>query len=144
MGGYKIRSVERPRSLAITELLLALQGLSLLVGGFYELAANNWALETRLSQVGRFLPFALVGELSIAIVAFGIGVLLLLTTLTLWRLSSLAWTLAVALQGINLLMALIEHLRHRPHYPAMLMGVAIALYLNQYEVLLAFKMRQAE
>jgi lysylphosphatidylglycerol synthetase-like protein (DUF2156 family) len=143
MRTEKIRPISRPRSLNIAALLQALQGMAMLAGGVSYLVITHGGWQARLPGY-RFLPFALIDRLSSAPVALGVGVLLLLSALALWRLSSLAWTLAIALQGINLLLALVDYLRHQPHYLAMVMGILLVLYLNQYEVLMAFRMRLAE
>ncbi len=144
MGGERLISVPKPRSLLIAVSLQTLQGLGLIAIGFYELIANDWLLRARVSELRRIIPFALIDEACIAVIAIGVGAALLLSALAIWRLSPLAWTVAVALHGLNLLMALIEYVRYQPDYLAMLMSIAIVLYLNQYEVITALGMRWTE
>ena len=63
-----------------------------------------------------------------------IGILGLPLTIALLKLKRWAWLPAMSLQGLALLLGIIEYLQRRPYYIGMLLGAVIVLLLNQREV----------
>lgn len=66
-------------------------------------------------------------------VASGIGVL---------RLQSWAWLLAMVVNGVNLIIQLIDYFRDQPHYAHMLISTAFVFLLNLDEVQRTFSLAQ--
>jgi hypothetical protein len=66
------------------------------------------------------------------------GVVLLVATAGLLRLSPWSWLLAMFVQGISLAQALLAYLLGTPEYVSMTLGVLAVAALNQAEVRVAF------
>ncbi len=72
-----------------------------------------------------------------------LGVLALLAAVGLAQLRPAAWLLAMALQGLNLAIALWGYLSGDPDYLTMAVGLVVVLALNQEEVRRAFEARRS-
>jgi len=132
-------TAKSPRSLSILFFLYLLQGLGLLAYSIYMAILEGWLTRDPGVILGRFIPIALLNEMSYSLVMVLIAVLVLLVAISLRRIKRWAWTVAVFIQGISLLFALLEYSRHRPNYSGMLFSIAIVFYLNQADVQEAFR-----
>jgi hypothetical protein len=98
------------------------------------LGAVNEELLSRMTGT----TFVSVGLLFIVLSAMAI-----LAAISFWRTEQNAWTAAMLVQGLNLLMALLLYFRGKPWYVyvMMLYSVPIVLYLNYHEVRVVFQFR---
>lgn len=136
--GQPVARPKRPWSVTANALLLLIE-----MGGFVLMAALYlgplgrpavWPLspalwtEQRAAVLSGFV-FVLVAALALAA---AVGFL---------RLARGAWLLAVLVQGIQLLVALILYFEHRPSYVYLMMiyGLVMVLYLHQDDVQAAFR-----
>lgn len=136
-----------PRAVRIVAGLLVVQAAGLAGVGFL-----FWAIE----YVGPGLPAGLAnvikqlsglshGGLSWAVLFALVGVLALIAALGLFRLRQAAWVLAMGVQGIQLLVALVLYFTLKPQYVYLIMvcSVFMVLYLNYSEVADAFRPDQS-
>jgi hypothetical protein len=131
-------TLARRRLVVVLGLLLLLQTIGLFgLGSSY---LFGFALPAS------FTPDQLIMNLSRTLFSGAftlLALLALLTTISVLRLQRLAWTSAMAVQGLCLLVALTLYLRERPAfaYFLMLYGLFMVFYLNLSEVQAAFRPR---
>ena len=84
-----------------------------------------------------------VSSIVMGVVFVSLSVLAILAAIGFLRLRRAAWTVALLVQGSALLIALILYFREKPWYAYILMlcGIFIVLYLNTYDVRMAFRRR---
>jgi hypothetical protein len=130
--------VHRPKSVAILSGLQVLQSLGFLYYGITQVITHDW-----LVSPSEQTPAALIAE-AFEFITAGVGlillaVLMLVVTIGLLRLWSLAWLASMTVQGMGLIAALLAYARQEPNYISMFLGVILVFYLNQQEVQDAFR-----
>jgi len=124
-------------------LLLLLQAVGLFVLGAVYFAIvyllDFWAPLSALSA--EELLLGVVNKVLMSIIFIPLSLLAILTAIGFLRLWRNAWTNAMLLQGFTLLIALIRYFTGRPFYVYVLMlySIFMVLYLNYYEVQMAFR-----
>lgn len=149
-----------PRAVKIVGALLGLQAVGLLGTGLFRLIltapmpnapvqqtkallhhlpADTYRALQELAAVSRDSP-----SLSATFVL--LGLLALLAAMGLFRRRSASWVLAMAIQGIYLLIALALYFTTKPKYVGLMMlyGVLMVLYLNYSEVANTFRPHQPQ
>ncbi|MBN1536822.1 MAG: hypothetical protein JW908_08835 [Anaerolineales bacterium] len=81
-----------------------------------------------------FLPFAMADRGSSAFVLIALSIIMFVVAFAFIRQKSWAWLAAISIQGISLLVGLVEYLIDNPNYVALAFGVVMVFYLNQQEV----------
>lgn len=129
-------TLARRRTLVVLGLLLLLQAIGLFgLGSSY---LFGFALSASLT------PDSLILNLPRTLVSGAftlLALLALLTTISVLRSQRMAWTSAMAVQGLCLLVALTLYLRERPAfiYFIMLYSLFMVFYLNLSDVQAAFR-----
>lgn len=129
----------RPRSVTILAWLALLDGLVRLGFGLFFVLSSGAVLggaNSPLAGLDLGDPFA---DFLLGLVQLILAVPLVWTAIGLFRLRPWAWMWAMALQGLYLLLGLIDYLRGQPDYVSMVVSIAIVLYLNTEEVRDAFR-----
>lgn len=146
-----------PRAVRIVALLLVIQAAGLLGFGLVHTMATYALPWLNADRVGQWLAAAPVDltaiwtrllEISktsahLTILFVPLGVMAFLTAISFcWR-RLFAWTVAMTVQSIQLLCALILYFTSRPVYVSILMlyGILMVVYLNYSEVANAFRPR---
>jgi hypothetical protein len=130
-------SKNRPRPITILALLLFLQAVGLFDLGLF--------FFTGLGIKGSLLVAALLAEpvntLAMGLVFVPLALLALLAGVGFLRLWRTAWVMAMLLQGLCLLAALILYFNERPPYIYFLMlySIVMVVYLNYSEVYATFQ-----
>jgi hypothetical protein len=126
---------KRPGAVTILGWLLLLQAVF-----FFGLAGLHFYwLKAELQNLPVNIPSAtVIGLRGIAFSA--LGLLTLICAAGFFRLWSITWLTAVAIQGLSLLLALNQYFHNKPFYAYMLMatGIVMMIYLNYSEVPKAF------
>jgi len=128
----------RPRSVTILAVLQALQGLGLLALGIYRGYLLTWLGGAEL-LISRVTPYVVVDWLTGWVVWITLGIFTLILALAIFRMQRLAWLIAISLQGLGLLVGLVNYIQARPNYAGMIYGIVLVFYLNQQEVRSAFR-----
>lgn len=147
-GCYKVRPIcdrpkKRPWPVTAVGLLLLLQAVVLFgIGAFYFAAVyllDLWAPLAALSAEELFL--GVLDKTLLSIIFIPLSLLAILVAISFLRLWRNAWTNAMLLQGLTLLIALILYFTGKPFYVYILMlySIFIVLYLNYHEVQVAFR-----
>ncbi len=131
------RLAVRPWPVRVSVLLLALEGAGLCVIG---MAGSAWLNRAHFGPIDQWLPQA--GDALVITGIFtpvGLGALLAASGM-LWRVR-VSWLLAMLVQAISLLVCLQLYFTARPGfiYPVMVCSIVTVLYLNSYEVRVAFQ-----
>lgn len=125
----------RPWPVKALTLLLVVQGLGLILVGFFsvDLTAGLWDILTESSFYATLPP---------------LGVLALAAATGFLRLRPGAWVVAMLVQGLSLLVALLFYFRYRPQdlliYGMMVYALIMVLYLNYAEVPAIFRAQPGE
>ncbi len=127
-----------PHSVVILALIQTLQGFGLLGAGLYQGRLAGWNLWTRFGE-WQYIPLPLFESFSNVLVLLVLGSAMILVSLALLRRASWAWLFSMTLQGLGLLIGLINYLRHRPNYLGMAVGIFLVFYLNLDEVQAALR-----
>lgn len=136
-------SRNRPWAVTAIGLLMFPQALILLVlGVFYFGSVYLLDVWKPLSTLGvEKLYLGAFTNMVLIIIFISLALLSIMAAIGLLRLWRNAWTNAMLAQGLTLLVALILYLGARPWYIYILMlySVFMVLYLNHYEVKMAFR-----
>ncbi len=131
----------RSRSVQITGVLLLVQALGLASISFLRSTLINWprALGGGMltdESIDAVISGGAFGTLAIAGVLAGVGLLFRLRT---------GWLIAMVVQVLMLLACLYLYVQHKPTfiYPVMLSGIVVVLYLNSFDVRVAFNVKPA-
>jgi hypothetical protein len=142
---YVRRAVEearrRPWAVTVIGLLLLVQAASLLGIGALDLAAAYLSnLPTAVSALAKLLSGAASSAGLGAIFVF-LSILAVLAAVGFLRLRRIAWTTAMLVQGLALFVALVLYFRGKSWYAYILMlyGILMVLYMNTYDVRMAFR-----
>lgn len=138
-----IQKKRRPRSVSIIAWLHLVQSLVLLVFGAFLFEASS-GLTIRIITAIRLIPLAVFQSMISVLVMVILAVFGVFVAIALFRLKAWAWLAAMSLQGIGLVAALYGYITGRPNYVGMLIGIILVLYLNQYEVRIAFREQRDE
>jgi hypothetical protein len=131
----------RPWAVTAIGLLLVVQALGLFaLGASYFAASGPGALQV---SAGMSLEAALrqvLSSASLSLVYVPLSLLALLAAAGFFRLWRSAWTHAMLVQGLMLLIALLRYLGGRPWYVYLMMvyGIFLVIYLHYYDVKMAF------
>lgn len=68
------------------------------------------------------------------IVLISISLVMFIVAFSFIRQKSWAWLAAMTIQGLSLLVGLVEYIIDNPNYVALAFGVVLVFYLNQQEV----------
>jgi len=129
------RSEGRPWPVKALTLLLVAQGVGLVVLGLFSVdhTAGVWAILVDQSFYATLPP---------------LGVLALVAAAGFLRLRPGAWVMAMLVQGLSLLVALVFYFRYRPQdlliYGMMVYALIMVLYLNYAEVPAVFRVQPGE
>jgi hypothetical protein len=138
-----IQKKRRPRSVSIIAWLHLVQSLVFLVFGAFLFEASS-GLTIRIITAIRLIPLAVFQSMISVLVMVILAVFGVFVAIALFRLKAWAWLAAMSLQGIGLVAALYGYITGRPNYVGMLIGLILVLYLNQYEVRIAFREQRDE
>lgn len=133
-----VQKQRRPRSVTIIAWLHLVQSLVLLIFGVFLFEASD-GFTIRVITAIRLIPPAIFQNMASILVMVVLAVFGVFVAIALFRLRGWAWLAAMSLQGIGLLAALYGYITGRPNYVGMLSGILLVLYLNQYEVRIAFR-----
>lgn len=143
VGPTSNRPRKRSWSVTAVGLLLLLQAVGLFVLGAIYFATvyllDLWAPLSALRAEELFL--GMVNKVIMSIIFIPLSLLAILAAIGFLRLWRNAWTNAMLLQGLTLLIALILYFTGKPFYVyiMMLYSILVVLYLNYYEVQVAFR-----
>ena len=144
-----------PRAVRLVALLLVIQAAGLLGLGLVHTVAvhalpwlnaervGQWIAAAPVDLSGVWMRLLEIGAHSsrLTILFVPLGLVAFLTALGFCRRRLLTWTVAMTVQSIHLLYALILYFTTRPTYTTLLMlyGVLMVLYLNYSEIANAFR-----
>jgi magnesium-transporting ATPase (P-type) len=143
MGPTSNKPRKRPWSVTAVGLLLLLQAVGLFGLGAIHFAmvymVDLWAPLSALSA--EELLLGVDNKVVMSILFIPLSLLAILAAVGFRRLWRNAWTNAMLLQGLTLLIALILYFTAKPFYVYILMlyGIFMVLYLNYYHVQMAFR-----
>jgi len=129
---------KRPRSVTILVLLQITQAIGLSIYGVYQLRNYGWLLSGGGESLIRYIQLVLLEGMSSAFVSLFLAIIIVAISIALWFLRKWAWMVAMAIQGVGLLAAIILYFQGRPNYIGMALGVLLVFYLNQQEIQEAF------
>jgi hypothetical protein len=150
MRSYKVEPTsrgprKRPWPVTAIGLLLLLQAAGLFgLGAIYFAIVyllDLWAPLLALSAEELFL--GVLDNVLMSIIFIPLSLLAILVAIGFLRLWRNAWTNAMLLQGLTLLIALILYFTGKPFYVYILMlySIFMVLYLNHYEVQVVFRLK---
>jgi hypothetical protein len=131
----------RPWAVTVIGLLLLVQAASLLgIGGLDLAAAYLSNLPAVVSALTKS-PSGAVNSAVLGAIFVSLSILAVLAAVGFLRLRRTAWTAAMLVQGLALLVALALYFRGKPWYAYILMlyGILMVLYMNTYDVRMAFR-----
>lgn len=128
-----ISSTIRPRSISVLIALLLAQATGTLGYGLFLGFNNGWVIFKK-ARFYNFLPFALADRVSSAMVLIAVALVMFVVAFAFIMQKQWAWLAAVTIQGVSLLVGLVEYLIDNPNYVALAFGVIMVFYLNQQEV----------
>lgn len=132
--------MKRPRRVTIIGSLLLLQGLALLaVAAVLITWANTEHLDMLPQALAAEVQAMTLGEMMFVATALVMGIFGVVSGIGLLRLRPWAWLMAMIVQGIGMIIDLIEYARGRPNYITMTFAVVVVLYLNQGSIQEAFQ-----
>ena len=133
-----VETARRPRCVNILASIQIIQSVALFGYGLYLVFQYGWpGIRPSASQES---PLVLLFEMitsGASQIIFSIPVLII--AIALLRLASWSWMIAMAVQGLGLIITLFAYVIDQPNYPAMIMGIAIVFYLNQQDVQVALR-----
>jgi hypothetical protein len=135
----KRRVVKRPRNLLILVFLQVVQGVGLLIYSVYIGQRYGWGFQASRISLMHIAPFEVFKIVTSGMLFLVLAIFTLALAAALWSLSSWAWLAAMSLQGFSLFAALVGYLRGEPNYISMVLGILLVFYLNQQEVVAAFR-----
>lgn len=127
--------MKRPRSVTIIGLLLLLQGLFLaLFGGTVVALRVASRLDALPANEQVDVPWALLPDMLSSTSTLVIGVFGLVSSIGLLRLRSWSWLMAMIVQGVSMILNLIDYTRGEANYLAMLFAAVVVFYLNRRDI----------
>jgi len=131
--------MKRPRSVTLigTALLLHGLGLTLFSGTLIGLILaweSGWLAPDNAAQVAALNLPSLLVLVSVAVQ----GIFGIVSSIGLLRMRPWAWLMAMIVQGISLIVYLVDYIRGAPNYVGMIFAVFVVFYLNQRDIQLVF------
>ncbi len=131
--------MKRPRSVTLigTALLLHGLGLTLFGGTLIGLILaweSGWLAPDNAAQVAALSLPSLLVLASVAVQ----GIFGIVSSIGLLRMRPWAWLMAMIVQGISLIVYLVDYIRGAPNYVGMIFAVFVVFYLNQRDIQLVF------
>lgn len=126
-------TISQPRSITVLIVLLLAQATGTMGYGIFLGFYNGWVIFKK-ARFYNFLPFAMADRVSSAIVLIALASVMFFVAFAFIMKKPWAWLAAVTIQGISLLVGLVEYLIDNPNYVALAFGVVMVFYLNQQEV----------
>jgi hypothetical protein len=131
--------MKRPRSVTLIGTALLLHGLGLTVFGgtlIGLILAHEWGWlpPDNTAQVAALQLPGLLTLVSIAVQ----GIFGIVSSIGLLRMRPWAWLMAMIVQGISLIIYLVDYIRGAPNYVGMIFAVFVVFYLNQRDIQLLF------
>jgi len=130
---FTASTTTRPRSITVLIVLLLTQATGTLGYGTFLGFYNGWVIFKK-ARFYNLLPFAMADRVSSAIVLILLSLIMFVVAFAFIMQKPWAWLAAVSIQGISLLVGLVEYLIDNPNYVALAFGVVMVFYLNQQEV----------
>jgi hypothetical protein len=144
LNEYSFRGEEYPEGrpayrtwpVTLLALLLVMQALAMFIIAAYYISLVEFDFTPTPQDLTVDLPLTLNASAFI-----GLGVLGLLAGIGFFRLWRTAWFLAISLQGLSLLFAIIKYFQYKPVYGYIIMVFCIfmVIYLNYSDVLATFR-----
>jgi hypothetical protein len=131
----------RPWAVTAIGLLLLVQAAGLLGMGAFDLAAAYLSnFPAAVSALAKLLSGA-ASSIVLGAIFVSLSILAVLAAFGFLRLRRTAWTAAMLVQGLALLVALVLYFRGKSWYAYILMfyGILMVLYMNTYDVRMAFR-----
>jgi len=141
--------MKRPRYLRFLSLLMFLQAAIFL--GYFYLSFNQpttltfiqiWVTELNRGNFDLNIPRGLATVFFLTGTWLGLGVASFLIWIGLWRVWAWAWSAAIILEGVVLILSLEAYLNNVVDwrfYTAMVVAVLISFLLNQHETQILYK-----
>jgi hypothetical protein len=131
--------MKRPRSVTLigTALLLHGLGLTLFGGTLIGLILAHefgWLAPANAAQVAALQLPGLLVLISVTVQ----GVFGIVSSIGLLRMRPWAWLMAMIVQGISMIVYLVDYIRGVPNYIGMVFAVFVVFYLNQRDIQLIF------
>jgi hypothetical protein len=123
----------RSNSITVLIILLLVQAIFTLGYGVFLGFYNGWVIFKK-ARFYNFLPFAMADRVSSAVVLIAISLVMFVVVFSFIRQKPWAWLAAITIQGLSLLVGLVEYAIDNPNYVALAFGVVMVFYLNQQEV----------
>jgi hypothetical protein len=120
-----------------TALLLHGLGLTLFGGALIGLILareSGWLAPDNVAQVADLQLPSLLVLVSVAVQ----GIFGIVSSIGLLRMRPWAWLMAMIVQGISLIVYLVDYIRGAPNYVGMIFAVFVVFYLNQRDIQLMF------
>lgn len=131
-----------PRSVVLVTWLMLLQSIGMLSVGILYILTGVYAFSF-FDFIFRFAQIEIFNIWVSSTILVLLGLAGLIITISLTRLAPRAWLGAMTVQGLIMLVYILEYLQHRPNYIGMLVGVVLVLGLNQQEVRAAFSLQHS-
>ncbi|MBE7552055.1 MAG: hypothetical protein HS126_13380 [Anaerolineales bacterium] len=128
----RLKTQTRPWLVSILGLLLLLQAAGLFDLGLFFFTRGLGLKRSLIVEAFITTP---INSLAMGIVFIPLSLLALLAAIGFFRLWRAAWLMAMLLQGLSLLAALVLYFNQRPGYVyiIMLYSILLVLYLNYFE-----------
>ncbi len=123
----------RSNSIILLIVLLLVQAIGTLGYGIFLGFYRGWVI-FKGARFLNFLPFAMAERATSGIVLISISLVMFIVAFSFIRQKSWAWLAAMTIQGLSLLVGLVEYIIDNPNYVALAFGVVLVFYLNQQEV----------
>ncbi|NMC14597.1 MAG: hypothetical protein GYA34_17140 [Chloroflexi bacterium] len=123
----------RPTSITVLIVLLFIQAVGTLGYGIFLGYSRGWTI-FKGERFLNFLPFAMADHVTSGVVLISISVFMFIVVLSFIRQKPWAWLAAMTIQGLSLIVGLVEYLIDNPNYVALAFGVVLVFYLNLQEV----------
>ena len=130
--------VRRPRIVSFVGWLIFLQGIGFMGSCALRIIVARWG-DLQIPYLSTYSNHSPAYLYVVGGIWGGLSILALFSGFSLWNMRPNAWILAMLIQMLALVSALVGYLRGSPNYLAMLLGVVIVLTLNNQEVQNAFR-----
>ena len=130
--------IRRPRIVSFVGWLIFLQGIGFMGSCFLRIVVARWG-DLQIPYLSTFTSHSTAYLYVVGGIWGVLSILAWISALSLWKMHSNAWVLAMIIQMLALISALVGYLRGSTNYLAMLLGVVIVFSLNNQEVQNAFR-----
>lgn len=127
--------MKRPRSVTIIGSLLLVQGVIFLsIAALLILIISTKRLDLLPPAMAEQFPPMPLRDLLFVATALVMGIFGVVSSIGLLRLRRWAWLMAMIVQGIGMIIGLIDYARGDPNYISMIFSVIVVFYLNQASI----------